>query len=138
MADLIEVVEAHAAKDFESRPVYHEDGDFLTLFTRDCDCHSERVDETVTVYRDDESNEIVGIKIKGVLGLLQHVGPKGVILESEECQLGVIFASVALSGRLDEQQIKVLRYLQGHFGKITATIGTLSESQVHSNEANAF
>ena len=47
-------------------PTYSLLGDFVSYYIRDVDCFAESVDETLTLYRDDSTGEVVGCKIKGV------------------------------------------------------------------------
>lgn len=54
-------------------PTYSKLGDFLSLYFSDIPAYSERVDETLTIYRSMSDGEVVGCKIKGVSLLAQNV-----------------------------------------------------------------
>jgi hypothetical protein len=55
---------------FRPVPYYSPEADALTWFVRDRDHYAQRIDETLTVYLDMETDEPVGWKIKGVRRLL--------------------------------------------------------------------
>lgn len=69
-SDLRKLIDEHVQKEFRPASVYHREGDFLTLYVADTDCYSERVDDTLTIFREDDTDNIVGVKIKGVKRLL--------------------------------------------------------------------
>lgn len=71
---LREYLEKHPyAEKFESKPLYFEDGDYLSRFMTDEACYAERIDQFVTIYRSFETNDFVGYKIKGVSNLLGNI-----------------------------------------------------------------
>tara|TARA_R110002073_G_scaffold59094_7_gene149249 strand:- start:1772 stop:2200 length:429 start_codon:yes stop_codon:yes gene_type:complete len=128
-SELIKLLDNYADKDFATTPVYNADGDFLTIYTMDTDCYSSRVDDALTLFYDDETDEIVGVKIKGVRSLLKGLGPRGLFVKSEGFMLGVLFMSWAFEqDELATKEFEILKYLHNKFGQVTATIATVSEN----------
>lgn len=62
---------ASAAPEFEPSAYYNEDGDCIEVLLSDESYYSERVDDLLTVYRGQESKEIVGSLIKSVRSFVQ-------------------------------------------------------------------
>lgn len=58
--------------EFESKPVYFRDGDYLTHFFSDEPYTAQRIDSLLTIYKSN-SGDIVGCKIKGVKQLVRNV-----------------------------------------------------------------
>lgn len=56
--------------EFKVKPHYRECGDFLEVFFYPDAAYSERVNEYVTLHRSFKTNEIVGVKIKGLKPIL--------------------------------------------------------------------
>ena len=80
---------------FTPKTVYSADGDFLSLFVRDVDCYAERVDDTLTIYKDDESNELVGCKLKGVQTILKTLDASGIMVHDEFTMTALFLGWVA-------------------------------------------
>ena len=80
----------------KSRPLYFQDGDFVTFFFKEDLAFEERVDELVTVYRSMRTREMVGCKIKGVHRILSTLGNFGVVIDDTRVQLGMLFLGAAL------------------------------------------
>ena len=57
---------AEAAATFKPTATYDEDGDCIEFLARPDAFYAERVDDLVTVYYSQETNEVVGSLIKGV------------------------------------------------------------------------
>ena len=77
-ADFAKLVEemAEPQESFEPTAVYDPDGDCIEfLFKPDC-FYAERVDDLVTVYHSQETDEIVGSLIKGVVKYCRKVTKK--------------------------------------------------------------
>jgi len=97
--DLIEFLKDKDVLGFQPHPQYSAEGDFLTFFFQNEDCHGERVDDLLTVYRAEKSGELVGCKIKGVRRILSTMGHFGLTVEEPPISLGVLFlAGMAVSG----------------------------------------
>lgn len=57
---------------FEPGVFYSEDSDSLQYYHRDADCFAERIDYWLTVYKEFETNQLVGFKIKNVKVLMSR------------------------------------------------------------------
>ena len=73
MTTLSEYVRSHPPKGFTSRPIYFLDGEFATFYVSNRRAYAERVDELLTVYRDVETHELTGCKIKGVRSVYEKL-----------------------------------------------------------------
>ncbi len=106
------------ATNFEPRPYYCPDGDFLTFYMKDEECYAQRVDEHLTVYKSTETDELVGCKIKGVLDLIKSLQNFGFTLTPEGNSIGLnlLFVSAA-GGRKPE----ALEYYEA-FGRYTKDV----------------
>lgn len=136
-SQLAELIDQYAAKEFTPSPTYDNDGDFLTFYTEDAACYSDRIDETLTLYRQPQTEKIVGFKVKGVSRLLADIGPKGVVVKGDGFQLGILFISWALETNTSPGNIEILKYLQDSFGTVTATIGTLGDRGLRLSNSNS-
>lgn len=70
---LREYMQENDVGEFQSTPQYFRDGDFLTVFFSDDIAHSQRIDDTLTIYVSDRTKEMVGCKIKGIRQLVENV-----------------------------------------------------------------
>jgi len=113
--------------EFSAKPVYSADGDFISLFMRDCDCYAERVDDTLTIYKDDDTNELVGCKIKGVQSLLKKMDATGIMVQ-DEFRMTALFLGWVAAGRMSAANVDILHYLIDQFGNITARYSTLEDA----------
>ena len=96
--NLTEYLASAKCEKFEPKPMYSAQGDFLTFFFRDDDAYEKRVDELLTVYLAESTNELVGCKIKGVTQILKTLGNFGVMIRDQELTLGMLFlAGMAVS-----------------------------------------
>jgi hypothetical protein len=88
---------------FHPIPHYFPTGDYLTYYFRDLPCHAKRVDDLLTVYLAFDTNELVGVKIKGVKALLQELGAFGVRIDRADVSLDV-FVTLGRATAKDEAQ----------------------------------
>lgn len=70
--DLTDYLEKHSSKGFSPVPQYFHDGDFISVYFKEDEAHSNRINEWLTIYHSIETNEIVGCKIKGVRRMFPH------------------------------------------------------------------
>jgi len=56
---------------FSTEPWYNRDGDCLIINFKESNNFSDRIDGFLTVFRDIETSEIVGCKIKGIKHILE-------------------------------------------------------------------
>lgn len=71
---LSEYLETNRCEGFRAAPHYSQVGDFVSYYHTNERCYAERVDETLTFYKSMESNEIVGVKIKGIKHIFDTAG----------------------------------------------------------------
>lgn len=64
---------ARPAEKFEPTAVYDPDGDCIEFLAKPDSFYAERVDDLVTVYYSQDTNEIVGSLIKGVRGFCAKI-----------------------------------------------------------------
>ena len=92
----------------KQKPVYFEDGDFVTFYFADDEAYEDRADALVTLYRSFETGNLVGCKIKGVKRILSKFGDFGVVIHDHGAQLtlGMLFLGAALANpeRRDEYE----------------------------------
>jgi hypothetical protein len=72
LKDRVEELLSAPRKDFSPVAHYSAHGDFLKVLVKPDAAISERIDETLTIYRSISSNEVVGCKIKGVSILAEN------------------------------------------------------------------
>jgi hypothetical protein len=83
---------------FKPEPMYSAQGDFLTFFFKDDDAYERRVDELLTIYLSESTDELVGCKIKGVREILKTLGDFGVMIRNKKLMLSMLFlAGMAVS-----------------------------------------
>jgi hypothetical protein len=83
---------------FTPEPMYSAQGDFLTFFFQDDDAYERRVDELLTIYLSESTDELVGCKIKGVSEILKTLGDFGVMIRNKKLMLSMLFlAGMAVS-----------------------------------------
>ncbi|MGC8561271.1 MAG: hypothetical protein ACP5O1_11405 [Phycisphaerae bacterium] len=63
-----------AAPAFKPFATYDPDGDCIEFFTSDDTFYAERVDDLLTVYRSQDTGEVIGSLVKGVSGLFRKLG----------------------------------------------------------------
>jgi hypothetical protein len=123
--DLQQLMSEHT--EFSSKPVYSADGDFLSVFVRDSSCYAERVDDTLTIYKDDDTDELVGCKLKGIKTLLKKMDASGIMVQ-DEFRMTALFLGWVAANKLRAQDVDILRYLIDQFGNITARYSTLDDA----------
>lgn len=64
---------ARPAEQFEPTATYDPDGDCIEFLAKPDPFYAERVDDLVTVYYSQESNEVVGSLIKGVRNFCERI-----------------------------------------------------------------
>jgi len=64
---------ARPADQFEPTATYDPDGDCIEFLAKPDPFYAERVDDLVTVYYSQETNEVVGSLIKGVRGFCEAI-----------------------------------------------------------------
>lgn len=64
---------ARPARQFEPTATYDKDGDCIEFLARPDPFYAERIDDLVTVYYSQETDEVIGSLIKGVSGFCKKV-----------------------------------------------------------------
>jgi hypothetical protein len=123
--ELTELLDEHVP--FAAKPVYSADGDFLSLFIRDSSCYAERVDDTLTIYKDDKTDELVGCKLKGVQTIFKKLDASGIVVQ-DEFRMTALFLGWVAVNRIPAENVETLHYLIDRFGNITARYSTLAEA----------
>jgi hypothetical protein len=97
-ASLTEYLAEAKCGEFKPEPMYSVQGDFLTYFFDDDDAFEKRVDELLTIYISESTNDLVGCKIKGVSHILKTLGDFGVLIRNKKMMLSMLFlAGMAVS-----------------------------------------
>ncbi len=63
-----------AAAEFKPFATYDSDGDCTEFLTSGDTFYAERVDDLLTVYRSQDTGEVIGSLVKGVSGLVRKLG----------------------------------------------------------------
>ncbi|HZL36588.1 MAG TPA: hypothetical protein VFC78_14810 [Tepidisphaeraceae bacterium] len=85
---------ARSAPAFEPTVTYDPDGDCIEFLLKPDSFYGARIDDLVTVYYSQESNEIIGSLIKGVNGFLKkHPGLQIDIQDGRVCLVHLFRAS---------------------------------------------
>jgi len=95
------------------RPVsyYDRDGDCIEFLAEPKNFYAERVDDLVTVYYDEDTDEIIGSLLKGVSQFLKKHPNLGIIIDSGgRVKLAHLFLAGILSKRSDVDKITILTY----------------------------
>ena len=64
---------ARPAEQFKPTAIYDPDGDCIEFLAKPDSFYAERVDDLVTVYYSQETNEVTGSLIKGVRGFCEKI-----------------------------------------------------------------
>ena len=104
--DLMSYLEGKTCAGRKEKPVYFEDGDFVTFYCADDMAHEQRIDELVTIYRSFKTGEMVGCKIKGVKRILSRIGDFGIIIHDHGSllTLGMLFLGAAAFANPTQQK----------------------------------
>lgn len=79
---------------------YDADADALTFYLSNEPDHGQRLNSRVTIYLSDESQELVGCRIKGVRRVLEDLGWFDVSIKHGRVKLSMLF--VALHGTFSD------------------------------------
>lgn len=123
--NLREYLEAHRPRGFTSEPQYFGDGDFVTYFVKNDLHYAQRIDSLLTVYLSEETDELVGCKIKGVRRIVGEIGDFGVLVRDQvnRITLGLLVLTAATLAELSKR----VRYAEvaRHLGRAEMTTATL-------------
>jgi hypothetical protein len=90
---------------FVAVPHYFSDGDFVSYFIKDEMYYAQRIDSFVTVYRSEDTDEMIGCKIKSVTCLMKKMGDFAVAVTDHESKicLGLLFLTAATFSELRDK-----------------------------------
>lgn len=104
---LTEYLRENRPGEFRAVPQYFTTGDYLTYFVSGERCHAKRLDDIVTVYLANDSDRLVGCKVKGVRHILDTAGAFGVGVDGggDDVRLGLFFFAAAAPDRADRAPV---------------------------------
>jgi hypothetical protein len=95
---------------FQPTAVYDADGDCIEFLSRPDPFHAERVDDLVTVYRSQDSGEIIGSLIKGVHPLLEKHPGLRIEVQDGKVRLVHLIRARLWASKLDPMDILSVTY----------------------------
>ncbi len=100
--------------EFEPTATYDVDGDCVEFLARPDSFYAERIDDLVTVYYSQETDEIIGSLIKGVSKYCQKLKEKmpGFIIEIHEGSIMLEHLFLARMWESDMEEMRVIVYKQ--------------------------
>lgn len=105
---------ARPADQFEPTATYDPDGDCIEFLAKPDPFYAERVDDLVTVYYSQETDEVVGSLIKGVRGFCESIDRTmpGFKIEIRDGRVRVvhIFRARLWSSKTDPRDLATLAY----------------------------
>jgi len=105
---------ASPASSFEPVATYDPDGDCIEFFAAPDPFRAERVDDLVTVYYSQETDEVIGSLIKGVSGFCEKMLKQFPGFKIEIADGGVVLQHIFLaqlwSKEVDPDDLKTLAY----------------------------
>lgn len=103
---LADFVRRHKPKRFAPVPYYVSESDTVVFFFKEAASFAERIDGLLTIYRSQETDELVGCEIKGVKRKLEMLGAFGVLLDdlgkTKRIKLGLLFLAAMANAREGE------------------------------------
>jgi hypothetical protein len=108
------VLLARPAEQFRPTANYDPDGDCIEFLAKSDPFYGERVDELVTVYYSQETNEVIGSLIKGVSQFCREFQKKNpgfrIVIEDDPIRVEHLFLARLWSSTGDSKDIKTLTY----------------------------
>jgi hypothetical protein len=105
---------AQPAEEFKPTATYDRDGDCIEFLAKPDSFYAERIDDLVTVYYSQDTDEVIGSLIKGVSKFCQELEGKlpGFKIEIHDgpVRLQHIFLARMWSAKLDPQDVATLTY----------------------------
>ena len=93
--DLVEHIRARTPKSFKPSTTYGANEDSLVFYFREDEAHEDRIDELLTLYRANDSEDVVGCQVKGIRHRLDGLGKFGVVIKGEAMKLDLLFHLLA-------------------------------------------
>lgn len=108
------MLHARSADAFRPTATYDRDGDCIEFLTAPDPFYAERVDDLVTVYYSQESNEIIGSLIKGVSAFFERMEDRlpsmKVVVQDGRVRLEHVFLVGLLSSEKGATELVTLTY----------------------------
>ena len=105
---------AKPAAEFTPTANYDPDGDCIEFLARPDNFYAERVDDLVTVYHSQETDEIIGSLLKGVTGLCKQLSEKfpglKVEIEHRRVKLVHIFLAKLWASEVNPDELATITY----------------------------
>lgn len=89
---------------------YDRDGDCIEFLVKPKNFYAERIDDLVTVYYEEDSDEIIGSLIKGVSGFLKKHPNLGIVIKAGRVRLAHLFLAGLLSREPTTDKITFVTY----------------------------
>jgi len=84
-------LEGYTLPAFRPKPVYFVEGDYVIYLHEDVECHEDRIDSLVTIYRAAADGRLVGCKIKSVVAIFKEMGNYRVTVSDGSLTIGMLF-----------------------------------------------
>src|SRR5450631_2031082 len=105
---------ARPAEQFKPSALYDPDGDCIEFLAKPDPFYAERVDDLVTVYYSQDSDEVIGSLIKGVSRFYTEFTKKNpgfkIVIEDDRVRLEHLFLARLWASAADSKAIKTLTY----------------------------
>ena len=105
---------ARPAEQFTPTATYNPDGDCIEFLAKPDSFYAERVDDLVTVYYSQETDEVIGSLIKGVSefcrAMLDQMPGFRIEIQDGPVRLQQIFLARMWSAQLDPEDLETLTY----------------------------
>lgn len=106
-ADTLDAILAEPSCEFTPSAYYDKDGDCIEFIARPEPFYGKRIDELVTVYLSQESDEVVGALVKGVAAYCSKMSKQNpafaIVIDDGRIKMGHLFLSRALEQAPMEQ-----------------------------------
>src|SRR5262245_7944336 len=102
--NLSQYLKENPSKGFKPVPHYFASGDYLSWFLRGDECRAKRIDDVLTVFLAEGTDELVGCKVKGVKHILETAGTFGIVVDDDDIRIGLLFLPGALCAQDAEQK----------------------------------
>lgn len=100
-----------ADRTFQPCAHYDVDADALTFYFRNDPDHGQRLNSRVTVYYSDDTDELVGCRIKGVRSVLEDIGWFDVSIRHNKIKLDILIVAFHAVFALDTSSREVYRQI---------------------------
>jgi hypothetical protein len=103
-----------ASEPFTPHAYYDSDGDCIEFLARPDNFYAERIDDLITVYRSEETGEVIGSLLKGVTTLcrklLQQLPGFNIEIQHEKVKLAHIFLANLWASAAQREESAVVTY----------------------------